>query len=406
MIGRSVLALLLLTATARAQFFEQVDQSTEGSCSPVFAKIEGNATVNCNGLDPVIQGRMNELLDKENIELNDKVREAERWAGWYRKAEAWLEESGDTNALEREAEEALHGGEVDMAGNLLDQAIERGDRRSAKRYAARAAVFALKFDYTNAWDYYQKALDLQPDDANLLADAGLLASEWGHLAEAEPLLKRALTIRERTLGPQHPDLATSLNNLALLYMDNGHFAEAEPLLRRALTIRERTLGPEHPRLAFQLSNLAALYQNAGLPADAELLYERALAILEKTRGLEFPITATVLGNLATLYQATNRLEQAEPLLKQTLVIDETTLGPQHPDVAVDLNNLASIYSMQGRPEQAKPLLKRVLTILEKSLPPDHPNLATAYENYAIILDQLGRTEEATEFRARAEVIRQ
>ncbi len=38
------------------------------------------------------------------------------------------------------------------------------------------------------------------------------------------LLSRALAIREKALGPEHPDVATSLNNLALLYDDQGRYA--------------------------------------------------------------------------------------------------------------------------------------------------------------------------------------
>lgn len=36
----------------------------------------------------------------------------------------------------------------------------------------------------------------------------------GKLDEAEPLFERALDIRERVLGPEHPDVASTLNNLA------------------------------------------------------------------------------------------------------------------------------------------------------------------------------------------------
>ncbi|CAN0589164.1 unnamed protein product, partial [Laminaria digitata] len=35
-------------------------------------------------------------------------------------------------------------------------------------------------------------------------------------AEAGPLYKRSLAIKEKALGPEHPSVATSLNNLALL----------------------------------------------------------------------------------------------------------------------------------------------------------------------------------------------
>ena len=50
----------------------------------------------------------------------------------------------------------------------------------------------------------------------------------GKYAEAEPLYKRALGIREKALGPDHPDVATGLNNLAELYRVQGKYAEAEP----------------------------------------------------------------------------------------------------------------------------------------------------------------------------------
>ena len=36
----------------------------------------------------------------------------------------------------------------------------------------------------------------------------------GKYDDAEPLYKRALTIREETLGPRHPYVAQGLNNLA------------------------------------------------------------------------------------------------------------------------------------------------------------------------------------------------
>ena len=38
----------------------------------------------------------------------------------------------------------------------------------------------------------------------------------GKYDDAEPLCKRALTIREETLGPRHPDVALTLNTLASL----------------------------------------------------------------------------------------------------------------------------------------------------------------------------------------------
>jgi len=58
-------------------------------------------------------------------------------------------------------------------------------------------------------------------------------------AEAEALLKKSLAIREKTRGPDHPDVEVTLRNLAALYKGQGRNAEAEPLYRRAASIRQK-----------------------------------------------------------------------------------------------------------------------------------------------------------------------
>jgi hypothetical protein len=53
-------------------------------------------------------------------------------------------------------------------------------------------------------------------------------------------------------------VGASLNNLAVLLNETNRNAEAEPLYRRALTISEKSLGPDHPDVAYRLNNLATL----------------------------------------------------------------------------------------------------------------------------------------------------
>jgi tetratricopeptide (TPR) repeat protein len=86
----------------------------------------------------------------------------------------------------------------------------------------------------------------------------------GKYDEAELLYRRALAIREKVLGPDHPDVAASLNNLATLLDKQGKYDEAEPLYRRALAIRKKVLGPDHPDVAASLNNLAALLHKSGM----------------------------------------------------------------------------------------------------------------------------------------------
>jgi tetratricopeptide (TPR) repeat protein len=138
----------------------------------------------------------------------------------------------------------------------------------------------------------------------------------GRFGEAIPLAQKALAIREKALGPEHPDTASSLNNLALLYEATGAYAQAEPLLKRALAIGEKALGPEHPNTATSLNNLAGLYEAMGAYAQAEPLLKRALAIGEKALGPEHPNTATSLNNLAALYWAQTHWSEAASSLRR------------------------------------------------------------------------------------------
>ncbi|MEI2781231.1 MAG: tetratricopeptide repeat protein [Candidatus Competibacter sp.] len=240
-----------------------------------------------------------------------------------------------------------------------------------------------------------------PATAQSLNNLAELYRKRGRLAEAEPLFERALAIREQALGPAHPDTAESLNNLAALYRDQGRLAEAEPLLQRALAIFEKALGPDHPDTATDLNNLALLYRDQGRLAEAEPLYERALAIREQALGPDHPDTAQSLNNLALLYRAQDRLAEAEPLCERGLAIRERVLGPAHPDTALSLNNLAGLYRKRGRLAEAEPLFERALAIREQALGPAHPDTATGLNNLALLYRDRGRLAEAEPLLQRA-----
>jgi len=64
--------------------------------------------------------------------------------------------------------------------------------------------------------------------------------------ETEQLAQRALAIREKALGPEHPEMIGPLVTLGELQAEQGRFAQAEPLGRRALAIAEKALGSGHP----------------------------------------------------------------------------------------------------------------------------------------------------------------
>jgi tetratricopeptide (TPR) repeat protein len=230
--------------------------------------------------------------------------------------------------------------------------------------------------------------------ARLMNQLGVLLNEKALHAEAEPLMRRALAIDEKSFGPDHPEVATRLNNLAQLLKATSRLVEAEPLMRRALAIDEKSLGPDHPNVAVRLSNLAGLLRDTDRLDDAEPLIRRALAIDEKNFGPEHPDVASDLNNLFALLRATDRLDEGEPLVRRALAIDEKNFGPDHPRLAIRLNNLAILLRQTSRLIEAEPLMRRALAIDEKNFGSDHPRVAIVLNNLAGLLQATSRLEEA------------
>jgi DNA-binding winged helix-turn-helix (wHTH) protein/tetratricopeptide (TPR) repeat protein len=261
--------------------------------------------------------------------------------------------------------------------------------------------------------------------AGLLNAAGSYLHRRGLYSEAEPLLRRSITIGDATLGSKHPELAIWRSSLARHYRDIGRYVEAEPLLREALAISREALGNEHPDVIVRLTDLAHLYLDTLRHRDAEPLLKEAIAVGEKAFGRGHSSVAIALGTLARLYHVTGRHGHAAPLFEEAIATGRAALGREHPsvamaigrealdtagaealdgdvnevardhpDVALQFNNLAYLYAAAGQPGEAEPLLKEALAMGERALGRDHPDIAFSLNSLARLYRTTGRYNEA------------
>ena len=229
-------------------------------------------------------------------------------------------------------------------------------------------------------EYGSDRLEIVPS----LENAAELYRAQGLYAEAEPLYKRALAIRDRMLGPNHPEVAKSLNRLGSLFYAQGRYPEAEPIYKRALAIREAALAQSPGDVADTLNNLAVVYRAQRRLAEAEALLKRALSIAEGARGANDPRIGTFLNSLAAVYESQGRYADAELLYTRALALLEASLGYEHVDVVPAINNVAALYEIEGQYAKAGALHRRGLAILEQQLGPDHPSVATSLNNLAVL----------------------
>ena len=273
---------------------------------------------------------------------------------------------------------------------------------AADVFHSMGAYLQERGQYALADPLLQKALELRQtllsgdheDIAASLDRAARSHQLQGRYGEAEPLYQDALAMMKALLGEEHPDVATSLNNLALLYRHQGRYGEAEPLYQDALAMGKRLLGDEHPDVALSLNNLAVLYYNQGRYGEAEPLYQEALAMRKRLLGDEHPDVAQSLNNLAVLYRHQGRYGEAEPLYQQALATRKRLLGDEHPAVPLSLNNLAALYYSQGRYVEAEPLYQQALAMRKRLLGEAHPDVAQSLNNLAALYRDQGRYNEA------------
>ena len=163
-----------------------------------------------------------------------------------------------------------------------------------------------------------------------LNNLAALLQATNRLAEAEPLMRRALAIDEQSFGDQHPQVATGLNNLALLLQATNRLAEAEPLMRLALAIDEQCVGGPAPQRRHRPKQPGAVAPGHEPAGRGRAAVAPRLAIDEQAFGDQHPKVATGLNNLALLLQATNRLAEAEPLFRRALASSSSPWGTSIP----------------------------------------------------------------------------
>ncbi len=74
-------------------------------------------------------------------------------------------------------------------------------------------------------------------EASIRHTLGWTYRKLGEYEAAEPHTERALELRRRVLGEEHPDTLQLMAELGFLYMRQGRYEEAETLVLRTLPVR-------------------------------------------------------------------------------------------------------------------------------------------------------------------------
>jgi CHAT domain-containing protein/Tfp pilus assembly protein PilF len=240
-----------------------------------------------------------------------------------------------------------------------------------------------------------------PEVATSLMNVAVVRARGGDPAGAKQILERALAIREASLGPDHPLVAASLEALAGLLMGQQDDDGARRLIERVLRIRETAYGADHPETVRTVFNAGIYYAQTNDYVGARAFFERARELGEKGLGRDHLLTFSSLTGLAVVAGSAGQYAEAARLNEQLLLRVEAAFGPTDPRVRFPLDSLAQDLRDLGDYSAARNAAERSLAISERSFGPDHPAVARNLHTLATVLAEVGDYAGAMQLLERA-----
>jgi eukaryotic-like serine/threonine-protein kinase len=255
-------------------------------------------------------------------------------------------------------------GNSDLALSEFEKALQL-DPRNAEALTGEALSYEHAGRIADSETAYKKAIALRPDYWNGYNSLGNFYDRQGKYDDAIKQLQHAIELT--------PDNATAYSNLGATYIDTGdakYLPQAESALKKSVE-----LAPSYGAYA----NLGDLYLKQKRYSEAAETTEKALQMSDK----DFIVWA----NLVVAYEGLKVETKAEAALnrEQALLEQATQSSPR--DAAVQYN-LGTIYARKKQPEKALSCAQAAM-----ALAPDDPS---ALAGVGEIYERLGDRKKALE----------
>jgi serine/threonine-protein kinase len=179
---------------------------------------------------------------------------------------------------------------VELAEKSGGRAVEANDLLAAV-HVTRGLIHRGTGHYAEAVKDLNRALDLDPGNADARRELARALDAQGKTQEAESAYREAIALR--------PDYWAGHSHLGYFYFSHGRYAEAEAQFRRVVELTPDNVGA--------LSNLGGVYHMMGRPDDATAAFRKSLAIQP---------TPDAFANLGTVLFFQGRYAEAvEPMEK-------------------------------------------------------------------------------------------
>jgi eukaryotic-like serine/threonine-protein kinase len=244
-----------------------------------------------------------------------------------------------------------------------------------------ALVLDREGDYVDAWQLGSRALATlerlnSPDVASAQNNRNEFLRDMGNIRQAEIDQRQTVELWRRVAGG-HVDIAWALGNLGTIFLLEGQTSKAEPLMREALNIRQKILGPRSPLIAISLDDWGRVLQAKADYQGAETSFRQSLDILDNTAGSKNWMVEQVLSDFSKLQLDRADYPSAESYADRALEMSRKLGREESPQVTDSLSEIALARELRGDAASAEPMLRSALEIRRRLLPPRYPAIVAA-----------------------------
>lgn len=300
----------------------------------------------------------------------------------------------ESDLLKAQALEAVEKGDYATAENLLQESAKDSIAATANTFYELAKIKELQLQYREAFEYYELAAKIEPNNSLYLNDAGCISHQLGYADKAITYYEKSLSLAITEYGHRHSEIATRYNNLGEAYRNKGEYDRAIGYYEQALEISNEFYGERDLSAATWYNNLGLAYNNKGEYDQAIEYYERALDIGKEFYGERYPHVAALYNNLGAAYNSKGIYDRAIEYYEQALDIGKEFYGEWHPNIAIQYNNLGATYSNKGGYDYAIEYYEQALQIDRLVYGERHPDVAIDYSNLGSAYGRKGAYDRA------------
>lgn len=232
--------------------------------------------------------------------------------------------------------------------------------------------------YSDAYNYYKKALDLHEKESietiNVLNGLGNLVTQMNDsLYTAIGFYERALEISKREYGKEDAHVATEYTFIATTYAFKNEYSTALDYYHKALDIYSDT---DSTQIVSVLDQISHIYLLQGKYSEALDCVQKAINLKEALPGDDSSLFSMHC-SLAHVYGSMGNFKQAIEIL-QTMLVEEQSVWAESPHISTIYGTLAKIYYDMEDYENAIIYKKKELEREKKYLGSNHPNIGQYY----------------------------